>query len=109
LQKRRGEVVAGSLFIGTGHRMVYLMNASDPDIKGLNANDLLIWTAACDAISEGASFLDLETTYPDPRATIYSIHQFKSKWSHLVRSDYFFQHMVRQVGISIATFLKTYS
>jgi lipid II:glycine glycyltransferase (peptidoglycan interpeptide bridge formation enzyme) len=104
--ERRGEVVAGSLFIGTGHRMVYLMNASDPDIKGLNANDLLIWTAACDAISEGASFLDLETTYPDPRATIYSIHQFKSKWSHLVRSDYFFNTWFGKLAFQLQLFSK---
>jgi lipid II:glycine glycyltransferase (peptidoglycan interpeptide bridge formation enzyme) len=104
--EREGEVVAGSLFIGTGRRMVYLMNASDPNLKGLNANDLLIWTAVCDAISEGISFLDLETTYPDPRATIHSIHQFKSKWSHLVRSDYFFSTWFGKLAFQLQLFSK---
>ncbi len=58
LARSEGRVIAGSIFLGWGSRLVYKFNASDPVYWKLSANHLLLWQAIQWGGANGYTTLD---------------------------------------------------
>jgi lipid II:glycine glycyltransferase (peptidoglycan interpeptide bridge formation enzyme) len=65
LARKDGHVIAGSIFLGWGSRLVYKFNASDPVYWKLSANQLLLWHAMQWGGANGFTTLDWGRTEPE--------------------------------------------
>ena len=76
LAERGEQLLAGSLFVRSGHTVAYVFNGVDRHSLGLRPNDLLMWHAVHRAVAAGAQVLDLG----EVDSANVGLAQFKDKW-----------------------------
>jgi CelD/BcsL family acetyltransferase involved in cellulose biosynthesis len=76
LAEHRGALIAGAVFLGSNHHLIYKYGASDPRSWELRPNNLLFWKAMEWGCKEGYEVLDFGKTDLENRG----LRDFKSRW-----------------------------